>query len=256
MTRPSRGPNYYPSPGAYPAYSFAPVRSDDSRGRVGRHLSTAVVVLGLATYFVSFGPMSEVARAGWEVWFPVLAAVIAALTLLPKRAPRNWIVVPLAVAGFLVALSTWIGADNAGWALVVIVALNAVQMVAAVAAVLIDAGVGDEDDDDVAPGYAAYPYYAAYQADAAQQRRAPTHTATAQAHGAGAAEAQAQQSYEAWYEAMQARYAQYVDYLQHQPSAGESASVSPDPGIAGAGRGAAPSVRRDAEPPQGETSPP
>jgi hypothetical protein len=250
MTHSPFGPDYPGSgyqagayravPGAYGGSEFS---GDDRGPGTARYLSAAAVALGAAVYCVGFGPMADQGGPGWEVRFSVLAALVSALTFLPRRAPQPWIVVALAAAGFLDAVAGWIGAQQVGWALVVVVALTGLQTVVAVATAIVTSGGDGEGDDAVAPGYAAYPYYAAYAAYAAQvQQAAPAprqQPAQATARGSADGHAHAHQSYEA----IRARYAEYTD-TGRSTGARESGAApttsAGDAGIVSAGRGAAP----------------
>jgi hypothetical protein len=246
---------YQPVPGAYGGAGYPSFEVDAGRRGSGHFLVGAVIVLGAASFGVGFGPMADHAPAGWEVRFSALAAVVAALTLLPKRAPHLWVVVALAAAGFLDALSAWIGAGHAGWALVVVVALDGLQTVVAVAAVIVVSGTDDDRVDDVAPGYAVHPYYAAYAAYATQAQHAPRDPAAARATGTAAASAQ---SHEQSYEQMRARYAaQYTAPGQAtQAPVTRAAAPSGDPGIASADRGARAVDGASARPAPGPTAAP
>jgi len=101
--------------------------------RITRALWAVVAVLGATTFAVG---LAAPVLLGYPVRLSVLAATVAAVGLLPNQATRGWIVVALAVAGCLDALTVWIKADEASWTIVVILALNSVQSVAAVGALL------------------------------------------------------------------------------------------------------------------------
>ncbi|PQM45282.1 34 kDa antigenic protein [Mycobacterium talmoniae] len=129
--------------GGYGAYQPSSARSDSSPP-LPRYLSLGVVALGLASYLVSYGPVLGLADIGWGVRFAVLAALLAAFGLAPGQTPNAKVIAALAAAGFLDALSTLITAPDGsrpGWALTVIVVLNGLQAVAAVAALMLQAGV-------------------------------------------------------------------------------------------------------------------
>lgn len=239
--------------GAYGGYAQAAPKSRNAAR--SRSLWIAAAALGLISFAVSFGsPVS----LGWAVWFGVLAAVVAAVGLIPQQGNRGWLVVTLAVTGFLVALSSWVpSAGDAGWAATVVVVLNALQAVAAVAALLLEGGdregAGGSDESD----YVAYAkYMQAYQAYAMQYQQgppprvSPAGQATAAAQGQASAQArsappargQAADAAQESYEAVQARYAQQGGYSaapqQHRGAASAPpAAAAPDPGLPSYGRG-------------------
>ncbi|MBV8928511.1 MAG: DUF5336 domain-containing protein [Mycobacteriaceae bacterium] len=156
MTYSPGGPGYPPAQqhGPYaPTTQFT--KSDDGPSKLPVYLLAAVVVLGLAGYLVSFGPVwksSEVGPVGGtnitggslEIVALVFAALLAAVGLLPKARNYTAIIAVIAVVGFLLAVSELINKPSflsVGWALIVIVVLAALQAIAAVGALLLDAGV-------------------------------------------------------------------------------------------------------------------
>jgi hypothetical protein len=172
-------------PGSYGWYPTAGAGSTDRSSRLDRSLWIIVAILGSATFGASFG---SPVGSGFPVQFAVLAAVVAATGLLPKQGGRGWVVVALAVTGFLDALATWITADEQ-WALTVVLVLNALQAMAAVVALLYEtrrlASAEPRDGLD----YSAYAQSVqAYQAYAAQYQQA----AAASYGAAGQATARAQ----------------------------------------------------------------
>ena len=117
-----------------PAY---PGQRPDVESSLPRNLFIAVAVLGLAAYVFSFGPVSDGrAAVGWDVRFAALAALCAMFGLLAKQNPPPLATAVLATMGFLDALSSVLTATDRGWAMTVIVLLNALQAAAAVAALL------------------------------------------------------------------------------------------------------------------------
>lgn len=249
----TNSPGYYSGYGQEYAESSPAGAAARAIAQPANALWLAAAVLGSATYGVSFGcPV----LLGWSVWFSVLAAVIAAVGLVPRQRTRGWIVVAFAVTGFLNALSTWYYSDEAGWALVVIVVLNALQAAAAVAALIL--GGDTENAGDSTPDYAAYTQYAqafqAYQAYAMQYQQglasqsSAAGQASAQAQGhataqgrasTGARERAADAAQES-YESMHERYAQYGGHPeapQRDPAAASAMGAGPDPGIPTYGRG-------------------
>jgi hypothetical protein len=107
-----------------------------------------VAILGLAAYLLIFGPAWKSSDASGSV-VPILgiigmlfAALFAVIALLPKQANYTPVVTSTSVVGFLLIIWDLIkGGQAAGWALIVIVVLSALQTVAAIATLLLDAGV-------------------------------------------------------------------------------------------------------------------
>lgn len=248
----TNSPDYY---AGYGGYELA--AEPEGNTQRARALWIATAVLGLLTFGVSFG---SPVTLGWAVWFSVLAAVIAGIGLLPRQGDHGWPAAALAVTGFLVALSTWLNADDAGgagWAVVVIVVLNLLQGAVALAALLLG---GEDKPAQSGPDYAAYAQYMqAYQAYAQYQQVPPAQTvaqgqATAQAQAHGAATAQARgvsgaraDAAQDSYEALQQRYQQagYPPAPQQRGAAGAPApAVGADPGIPSYGRGGAAGVQQ------------
>jgi Family of unknown function (DUF5336) len=215
-------------------------RDQSGYHRVSTSLWAVVAMLGVATYAVSFGASVVM---GFPVRLAVLAAAVAAVGMLPRQGGRGWIIVALAVTGSLDALANWIAVSPPGWAQSVIFALNALQSLVAVAALLGETrasrstSVGGQD-------YSTYANFAAaYQAYVMQYQQAPMHYyAAGQASGQASAAAQAaavdpgastdvsRQS-----EALRSRYTQYggrsttegIGNPRGQPAAGQPA----DPGL-------------------------
>jgi hypothetical protein len=220
-------PGYAGNGGPVGPYGWYTEGTDELRNptsRVVRLLWVVVVVLGVATFAVS---VSSSAVVGFPVRLAVLAAAIAAVGLLPRQAGRGWIVLAFAITGSLDALA-WFVASGPGWAPPVILMLNALQSLAAVGALLGEAGglrsgsVGEQN-------YSAYAAFAAYQAYVAHyQQPSTSYYATGQAaagvHGvanASASSSGAPTDSEQQSEALRARYAQYGGY-----SAGEGSRDS------------------------------
>jgi hypothetical protein len=138
-----------------PAYSS---QRSDAESSLPRNLFIAVVVLGLASYVLSFGPVVDGHGAvGWDIRFAALAALCAMFGLLAKQKPLFLPTAVLATMGFLDALSSVLAASDRGWALTVIVVLNALQSAAAVAALLLTPKAAAKPAD--AAGYEAYVDY-------------------------------------------------------------------------------------------------
>jgi hypothetical protein len=208
--------------------------------RLGRSLSSVVAVLGAATFAVSFG--SPVVL-GFPVQLGVLAAIVAAVSLLPRQAARGWIIVALAVTGFLDTVVIWIRVDDPHWVLTLIMVLNALQALAAMGALLHESRVLSGAGVEGGPDYSAYEgftqAYQAYQAYATQYlQSAPASydvagQATARAYTeasapADLADARADTAQES-FGALQARYNEYGDWASVQRSDGSRREPSAAP---------------------------
>ncbi|HJT93680.1 MAG TPA: DUF5336 domain-containing protein [Mycobacterium sp.] len=140
---------------AYQSAAVGPSGQPDTENRLPRILFIVIAVLGLATYGVSFGPVINGSGAtGWNVRFAALAALCAALGLLPRQKPLPLVTAVLAAMGFLDGLSSVVTGE--GWALTVIVVLNALQAAAAVTALLV---APKPVTDRSSAGYEAYVDY-------------------------------------------------------------------------------------------------
>ncbi len=243
----------YGNDGPYSGYQFGAAESPGANEQRSRMLRMVVAALGLVSFGVSFGsPVS----LGWSVWLPVLAGAIAAVNLIPNESKRDWLVVALALTGLLVSVESWVRADEAGWAVVVVVVLNALQTLAAVTALILQPRT--EAGADSMSDYAAYAQYAqAYQAYAMQYQQGPPpqvdasgqataqaqSAATAQSRGVAGARGQAADRAQESYEALQDRYTQYGGYpqapQQRGSAAAPAAAAGPDPGIPNYERGGA-----------------
>jgi hypothetical protein len=138
-----------------PAY---PSQRSDAESSLPRNLFIAVAVLGLVSYVFSFGPVTGgQAAIGWDVRFAVLAALCAMFGLLAKENPLTLATAVLATMGFLDALSNVLTAADHGWAMTVIVVLNALQALVAVGALLLAPKAAPAPGD--AAGYEAYVDY-------------------------------------------------------------------------------------------------
>jgi Family of unknown function (DUF5336) len=230
--------------GPYGWYAEGTDELRNPTSRVVRLLWVVVVVLGLATFAVS---VSSSAVMSFPVRLAVLAAAIAAVGLLPRQAGHGWIVLAFAITGSLDALAMWIVVSGPGWAPPVIFVLNALQSLAAVGALLGEAGVlrsGSVGEQD----YSAYAAFAAYQAYVAQYQQPSTPyyaagQAAAEVHGvadASASSSGAPTHSEQQSEALRAKYAQYGGYSTAEGSRdSRQASGVPvaEPALPGAIRG-------------------
>ena len=177
------GSSYYPAEqsGGYGDYSQWVAEPESGSKLSSRHLAMAVVLLGLGSYLVSFGPMLGVSGIDWDVRFAVLAGLLAAFGLLPRQTPVPKVFAALAAIGFLDALSRVIVVPDgveAGWALWVLVVLNGLQAGAAIFALLNQPSATEEQQA----------WYAAYAEQYAQ--------AAAQYYGQYAPQAEPEAGYE------------------------------------------------------------
>lgn len=145
-------------PGSYGAatQSFAPA-AEPGPSKLPLYLSVAVVVFGLAAYLSSFGPVftssaelgpiSVEATSGGGVFLTLatlLAALVAAVGLLPKARGYLAIVTILSVLGVLVVLGQLFNTSSyvtTGWAAWLVLAFAVLQAIVAIGALLLEAGV-------------------------------------------------------------------------------------------------------------------
>lgn len=109
------------------------------------YLGAAVAVLGLAIYLTSFGPLFgglTATPAFFLLIAPLLAGLLAGVSLLPKQDDRSSIAAVLAVLGFLLLILVVIGdGSSIEWAFYPFIVFSVLQAIAAVGKVLLDAGV-------------------------------------------------------------------------------------------------------------------
>lgn len=155
MTYPPSNPGYPPAQpqGSYGAQNPSFTKSTDGESKLPLSLQIVVAVSGLAVYLASFGPVltavdSEFTglrgHAGLAVPLAVLAALLAAVGALPKAKKYTAIVAVLASLGALLAIARTATKDEIyaiGWGLWLVLAFSVVQAGAAVAALLLEAGV-------------------------------------------------------------------------------------------------------------------
>jgi hypothetical protein len=157
MTYSSGGPGY---PGAQTTQF---TKADDGPSKLPVYLLAAVAVLGLAAYLLSFGPVWEGGDSGSGVTILgiiaiLFAALFAVVSLVPKQGMFTSVVTATAAVGFLLTIWDLVnGGGGAGWALIAIVVVSALQTVAAIAALLLDAGVITPPAPK--PKYDQYPPY-------------------------------------------------------------------------------------------------
>jgi Family of unknown function (DUF5336) len=158
MTYSPGSPGYPPAQpgGSYPGATPSFAKDDSGESKLPLYLNIAVVVLGLAVYLLNFGPTFTLSAelgpgaggragdAGTAVLVAVLAALLAGLGLLPKAKSYAGVVAVIAVLGLLLAISETINTPAGfavGWAMWPLVACSALQAIAAVVVILLDAGV-------------------------------------------------------------------------------------------------------------------
>lgn len=160
MTYPPTNPGYPPaqSPGSYgpggPAYGSA----EAGPSKLPVYLTAAVVVLGLAAYLASFGPVFTVSAevgpfGGAELTgsgggYPIIAALVAALlaatSLLPKARNFSAVVAVLSVLSVLLVIAQVVSKPpgfSIGWALWLVLLFTLLEAGVSVAALLLEAGV-------------------------------------------------------------------------------------------------------------------
>ena len=173
MSYPSDNRGYYAgeSSGGYGAYSPDSTGGGRDDPPFPRYLAFAVILLGAASYLLSFGPVFGDGSVLWGVRFAVLAALAAAFGRLRRETSVDVVVAVLAAAGFLDALATLLTAPEAtspGWALTVIVVVDGLQMICAIGMLALGSGIAREratqqsQYDAYADYYAQMAYYSQY----------------------------------------------------------------------------------------------
>ncbi|WP_101949756.1 DUF5336 domain-containing protein [Mycobacterium sp. 3519A] len=200
-----------------PAY---PTQRQEAESSLPRNLYIAIAVLGLATYVFNFGPVADGPETvGWDVRFATLAALCAMFGLLARRGPLSLAIAVLATMGFLDALSNLLAAGDAGWALTVIVVLNALQAIAAAAALLVAPKSAGQPD---AAGYEAYvDYYNQAVRSYYTQHAQPAPPEQVQRAGYGQAQADARATARAQRSQRASQQGDYadLDYSDSRPTA-------------------------------------
>lgn len=229
MTSPYGGPGQYPtqSSTAHGAHRPQPMGDAHRRTAQANRLIWVALVLGLATYLVSCSAAPLAVGMEWGVRFSTVSAVVAALGLLPRQSPHTKSVAALAAMGFLDALAQLITGDNNPiWATVLIVVLNALQALTAIAALVSKPGMPVAADRELSL-YDAYANYAQaaqqYYAPSNQQPQHQSDQAEGRAWAEAAASAQGQQ-------AAEESYALYAEYLSAQQPGPNSTALSPQSG--------------------------
>jgi len=153
------GPHGNPYGDRTPPAGYGPAGPavDPGPSKLPAYLNIAVVVLGIAAYIAAFGPVLtastnlgpfsvEATSTGGILLTlaPVLAALLAAIALLPKTKNHPTVVAILAVLGVLAVIEQIVNkpqATTVGWALWLVLALVLLQAIAAVLVLLYDTGV-------------------------------------------------------------------------------------------------------------------
>jgi uncharacterized membrane protein len=156
MSYPPTNPGY---PQTQPPAPYGAPPAEAGPSKLPLYLTVAVVVLGLAAYLASFGPVFTVSAelgpfggaeltgsgGGFPIIAAVLAALLAAVSLLPKAAKSYTGVVAavsvLAVLLVIAQLVTKPAGFSIGWALWLVLAFTLLQAIAAVAALLFETGI-------------------------------------------------------------------------------------------------------------------
>ncbi len=138
---------------AAPTQQFgrAPEPGPAGPSQLPMYLAVAVVVLGLGVYLSSFGPLFT---SGTDFFTPTLldlgvvasiaAGLIAGVSLLPRQKFVPSVLAVLSVLAFLLVIAivlTAPGGVSFDWGLYLIIAFTVFQAIAAVAALLYDAGI-------------------------------------------------------------------------------------------------------------------
>ncbi len=164
MTYPPGSPGYSSTPTTQfsaptQQLSKAPESEAAAPSKLPLYLAAAVAVLGLAVYLSSFGPQFTISNSefpqlgsasgstlglGIALVAAVLAALLAGVSLVPKQKNFVGVVAVVAVLAFLLIIAEVINAPSGAtidWALYLVIAFSLLQAIAAVAWLLLDAGV-------------------------------------------------------------------------------------------------------------------
>jgi hypothetical protein len=185
MTYPPGSPGYPPaqSPGSYAAPAAPSFnKGDEGESSLKQYLTIGVVVLGLATYLLSFGDLFSVPDEGKEILgllngevkgiaAALLAGVLAGVSLLPKK---NYLGVVAAVSVFgtlqaILSITRVPQGVSITWELWLIIAAAVIQSAVAVVALLLDVGVITAP----APRPKYDQYYGQYGGYYGQQQQSP-----------------------------------------------------------------------------------
>lgn len=181
MTYSPGSPGYPPAQpgGSYPGATPSFAKAESGESKLPLYLGVAVLGLGFLVYLLNFGPMfSDVGGpavsghdGGIGVALALLAALLAGLSLLPKATGNLGPVAAIAVLGALLIIAKTLNSPASyvfGWAVWPLLACSVLQAIAAVAAVLLEAGVitapTPRPKYDPYAGYGQYGQYAQYGA--------------------------------------------------------------------------------------------
>lgn len=183
MTYSPGSPGYPPTqPGASYSGATPTFAKTDDQAKLPAYLTIAVVGLGLAVYLLNFGPTFTIGPelgpsaggragdAGYAVDVSALAALLAAVSLMPKAKRNLGVVAVIAALGALIVITEMINTPagyEIGWALWPLLACSVLQAIAAVVAVLVEAGVVATPTPR--PKYDVYAQYGQYGQYGAQQ---------------------------------------------------------------------------------------
>ena len=165
MTYPPGSPGYSSTP---PTTQFSaptqqlsklPEPAAEGSSKLSLYLGAAVAVFGLAVYLSSFGPQFTISNSefpqlgsasgstlglGIAVVAAVISALLAGVSLLPRQKNFGAVVAVTAVLAFLLVIAEVINAPSGAkidWALYLIIAFTLLEAIAAVAWLLLDAGI-------------------------------------------------------------------------------------------------------------------
>jgi hypothetical protein len=149
MTYPPGGPGYPPQYSA-PTQQFE--RAPEPAAPAGPsklplYLGIAVAVLGLAVYLSGFAPVfSGIAGAAVPTFYfviaPLLAGLLAGVSLLPEQDDKSAVAAVLAVLGFLLLILVVLAdGPSIDWGFYLFIVFSVLQAIAAVGKLLLDAGI-------------------------------------------------------------------------------------------------------------------
>ncbi len=187
MTYSPGSPGYPPTRpgGSYPGATPSFAKTDDGESKLPLYLTLAVVGLGLVVYLLNFAPTFTIGAelgasaggragdAGYAVDVTVLASLLAAVTLVPKAKKNLGVIAVIAMLGALIVITEMVNTPAGyaiGWALWPLLACSVLQAIAAVLALLLEAGVvtAPTPRPKYDP-YAQYGHYGQYGQYGAQQ---------------------------------------------------------------------------------------
>lgn len=149
MTYPPGGPGYPPQYSA-PTQQFE--RAPEPAAPAGPsklplYLGIAVAVLGFAIYLSGFAPVfGGIGGAAVPTFYfviaPLLAGLLAGVSLLPKQDDKSAVAAVLAVLGFLLLILVVLAdGPSIDWGFYLFIVFSVLQAIAAVGKLLLDAGI-------------------------------------------------------------------------------------------------------------------